>query len=150
MIKPERGPLDWYRDLCQMYWSNGLLSMLSDDLICILSGQGARMDGSDFTFQVDLIHAVDQMDGYSPDYCAISPTAFVLNTSTEYILFAFTSFYFSSRQLLGVDIRSFTDAGCKTFYWSWRMAKMTSSWLVVFICIERYVRTTFELCRNRN
>ena len=40
--------------------------MLSDDLICILSGQGqcARKDGSDFTFQVDLIHAVDQMDGF--------------------------------------------------------------------------------------
>ena len=38
MTKPERGLLDWYRDLCEMHWSNGLLSMLSDDLICILFG----------------------------------------------------------------------------------------------------------------
>ena len=37
------------------------------------------MDGSDFTFQVDLIHAVDQMDGYPTDSSAISPTAFLLN-----------------------------------------------------------------------
>ena len=37
------------------------------------------MDGSDFTFQVDLIHAVDQMDGYPTDSCAISPTAFLFN-----------------------------------------------------------------------
>ena len=40
MTKPERGSLDWYRDLCQMHWSNGLLNMLSDDLICILFGFG--------------------------------------------------------------------------------------------------------------
>ena len=77
MTKPERGSLDWYRDEHQMHWSNGLLSMFSDDLICILSGQGARMDGSDFTFQVDLIPAVDQIDGYPTDSCAISPTAFL-------------------------------------------------------------------------
>ena len=64
MTKSERGSLDWYRGLCQihwsndqtreglirlvqgmcqMHWSNGLLSMLSDDLIYMLSGQGARM-----------------------------------------------------------------------------------------------------------
>ena len=41
-------------------------------------GRGATMDGSDFTFQVDLIHAVDQMDGDRTDSCAISPTAFLL------------------------------------------------------------------------
>ena len=41
------------------------------------SGQDTRMDGSDFTFQVDLIHAVDQMDGYPTDSCAISPAAFL-------------------------------------------------------------------------
>ena len=38
------------------------------------------MDGSDFPFQVDLIHAVDQMDGYPANSCAISPTAFLLHT----------------------------------------------------------------------
>ena len=37
------------------------------------------MDGSDFTFQVDLIHAVDQMDDYPTDSCAISPTAFLFS-----------------------------------------------------------------------
>ena len=87
--------------------------MLSDDLICILSGQGARMDGSDFNFQVDLIHAVDQMDGYPADSCAISPTAFLLfilhdwktkltneNLSSctrpqmRHLLFKFTTFLF--------------------------------------------------------
>ena len=39
MTKPERGSLDWYRVLCQMHWSKGLLNILSDDTICILSGQ---------------------------------------------------------------------------------------------------------------
>ena len=78
MTKPERGSFDWNRDLCKMYQSNDLLSMLSDDLICILSGQGTRMDGSDFTFQVDLIHAVDQMVDYPADSCTISSTAFLL------------------------------------------------------------------------
>ena len=61
-----------------MHQSDGLPSMLSDDLICILSVKVPWMDGSDFTFQVDLIHAVDQMDGYPTDSCAISPTAFLL------------------------------------------------------------------------
>ena len=35
------------------------------------------MDGSDFTFQVALIHTVDQMDGYPTDSCAISLMAFL-------------------------------------------------------------------------
>ena len=69
MTKPERGSLDWYRDLCQMHWSN-------DDLICILSGQGqVKMPG--WMVQI-FIHAVDQMDGYPTDSCAISPMAFLL------------------------------------------------------------------------
>ena len=73
MTKPERGSLDWYRDLCQMHWSN-------DDLICILSGQGqVKMPG----WMVRIfIHAVDQMDGYPADSCAISPMAFLLHNCT--------------------------------------------------------------------
>ena len=47
------------------------------------------------------------------------------------------------RQLLGVDIRALSDTGCKMFFWAFRTAKMTSSWLVVLISIERFIATWF-------
>ena len=44
------------------------------------------------------------------------------------------------RQLLGFDVRAaVSDEGCQAFFWAYRTAKMTSSWLVVLICAERFV-----------
>ena len=59
------------------------------------------------------------------------------------------------RVLLGTDIRSLTDVGCKMFFWTWRNAKMTSSWLVVFISVERFIAVFLPLkvkiaCSRRN
>ena len=57
MTKPERGSLDWYRDPCQMHWSNGLLSMLSDDLICTLFGFLANLHRSLRTGLISSLYA---------------------------------------------------------------------------------------------
>ena len=42
------------------------------------------------------------------------------------------------RQLLQYDVRSFSDHSCRFFYWAFRMAKITSSWMIVAITSERY------------
>ena len=43
------------------------------------------------------------------------------------------------RALLGVDIRSLSDLGCVLYFWAFRVSKMTSSWLIVLISLERLV-----------
>ena len=90
MTKPERGSLNWYRDLGQMHQSNGLLSMLSDDLICILSGQfQVKVPG----WMVQILF-FKSMYGYPADSCAISPTAFLfflLSCLTSMILSVYMS-----------------------------------------------------------
>ena len=48
--------------------------------------------------------------------------------------------------LLGTDIRSaFANLGCKIFFHIFRTSKMTSSWLVVLVCFERFVAVVFPL-----
>ena len=48
--------------------------------------------------------------------------------------------------LFGMDIRAvFSDAGCKAFFHIFRTSKMTSSWLVVLVCFERFVAVVFPL-----
>lgn len=49
----------------------------------------------------------------------------------------------SVRQLLHFDVRSLTNHSCRFFYWAWRMAKITSSWMIVSITIERYTHKYF-------
>lgn len=67
-----------------------------------------------------------------------------MSDMTITILHPFNRSFF--RKLLGVDIRSINgDIGCKLFFWGWRSAKMTSSWFVVFVCIERFLVVWFPL-----
>ncbi|XP_013390936.1 QRFP-like peptide receptor [Lingula anatina] len=59
------------------------------------------------------------------------------------------------QQMIGVDVRSFSLFSCKVFFWFWRMAKMTSSWFVVIVAIERFIAVWFPLkvrtlCTKRN
>ena len=43
------------------------------------------------------------------------------------------------------DPRSVSLMSCKLFFWFWRTAKMTSSWLIVLISIERFAAVWFPL-----
>lgn len=43
------------------------------------------------------------------------------------------------RQLLGADLRALSSAGCKLYFWAYRFSRLTSSWMVVMICCERFV-----------
>ena len=49
------------------------------------------------------------------------------------------------RSFLGADVRSHDLTSCKVFYWFFRTAKMTSSWLIVLISMERFVAVWFPL-----
>lgn len=49
------------------------------------------------------------------------------------------------RDLIGFDIRAYSDNGCKLFFWLFRTSKMTSSWLIVIMCFERFVAVVFPL-----
>ena len=49
------------------------------------------------------------------------------------------------RSFLGADVRSYNVTSCKVFYWFFRTAKMTSSWLIVLISMERFVAVWFPL-----
>ncbi|XP_045215467.2 leukotriene B4 receptor 1-like [Mercenaria mercenaria] len=48
-------------------------------------------------------------------------------------------------KLLGTDLRALSTASCKAFFVIFRSAKMTSSWLVVMLCFERFVAVVFPL-----
>ncbi|KAK3092832.1 hypothetical protein FSP39_007720 [Pinctada imbricata] len=48
-------------------------------------------------------------------------------------------------KLLGRDIRALSQIGCKIFFLFFRTGKMTSSWFVVFLCLERFVAVWFPL-----
>ncbi|KAH3842963.1 growth hormone secretagogue receptor type 1-like [Dreissena polymorpha] len=45
----------------------------------------------------------------------------------------------------GMDLRALSSLSCKIFFVIFRSAKMTSSWLVVLLCFERYVAVVFPL-----
>ena len=49
-------------------------------------------------------------------------------------------------KLFGSDVRAaFSDTGCKIFFHLFRTSKMTSSWLVVLLCFERFIAVVFPL-----
>ncbi|XP_052281298.1 growth hormone secretagogue receptor type 1-like [Dreissena polymorpha] len=48
-------------------------------------------------------------------------------------------------KLIGIDLRALSTLSCKIFFVIFRSAKMTSSWLVVLLCVERYVAVIFPL-----
>ena len=43
------------------------------------------------------------------------------------------------RRMLGVDVRSLSSGGCKVFYWTYRLFKFSTSWMIVLISTERFV-----------
>ena len=49
------------------------------------------------------------------------------------------------RNVLGYDVRALSDASCKIFFHIFKTAKMTSSWLIVLLCFERFVAVVFPL-----
>ncbi|KAI0210607.1 hypothetical protein LSAT2_004631 [Lamellibrachia satsuma] len=49
------------------------------------------------------------------------------------------------RSFIGTDFRSFDLTGCRVFFWVFRTSKLVSSWIIVFICIERFIAVCFPL-----
>lgn len=47
------------------------------------------------------------------------------------------------RKLIGYDVRALSDFGCKAFFHIFKTGKMTSSWLIVILCFERFVAVVF-------
>ncbi|XP_033744887.1 growth hormone secretagogue receptor type 1-like [Pecten maximus] len=52
-------------------------------------------------------------------------------------------------KMLGTDLRALSDIGCKIFFVFFRTGKMTSSWIVVFLCVERFIAVWFPLKAKR-
>lgn len=46
-------------------------------------------------------------------------------------------------ELFGRDLRALSEDGCKLFFWFFRTGKMTSSWFVVYVCLERFTAVLF-------
>ncbi|KAL4228185.1 Olfactory receptor [Mactra antiquata] len=47
------------------------------------------------------------------------------------------------QKLLGYDARALSDFGCKAFFHIFKTGKMTSSWLIVILCFERFIAVVF-------
>lgn len=53
------------------------------------------------------------------------------------------------RRLLGIDVRSLSEGGCRLFYWSYRVAKTTASWMIVLVSTERLVTKVLIVKTNQ-
>ena len=71
---------------------------------------------------------------------ALSDTKFIL-------LFPFTKSF--TNDIFGLDAKAITLTGCKAFFCMFRSAKIFSSWVVVLICIERFIVVWFPLQAKR-
>ena len=71
---------------------------------------------------------------------ALSDTKFIL-------LFPFTKSF--TNDIFGCDPKAITLTGCKAFFCIYRSAKIFSSWVVVLICIERFIVVWFPLQAKR-
>ncbi|XP_052792017.1 C-C chemokine receptor type 5-like [Mya arenaria] len=47
------------------------------------------------------------------------------------------------RKMIGYDVRAISDVGCKAFFHIFKTGKMTSSWLIVILCFERFIAVVF-------
>ena len=74
---------------------------------------------------------------------AVFLTALALSDTKFILLFPFTKSF--TQELFGRDVRAITITGCKIFFCMYRSAKIFSSWLVVLICIERFIVIWFPL-----
>ena len=48
-------------------------------------------------------------------------------------------------QSFGFDARAVSNGGCKLFIWLFKTSKLTSSWLIVTLCFERFVAVVHPL-----
>jgi len=58
-------------------------------------------------------------------------------------------------KLIGFDLRALSNLGCKIFFIIFKSAKITSSWCLVLLCIERFTAVWYPLkaktiCTKRN
>ena len=75
----------------------------------------------------------------------VSVFLIALALSDTVVIFVSTLNKHPVRSLMGVDVRSFDVTGCRVFFWAYRTSKMMSSWIVVFICVERFIAVYFPL-----
>ena len=74
---------------------------------------------------------------------SVTLTALALSDLIFSLMFPLNKLFI--RDWFGMDVRSLSSAGCKVFFWVFRMSKMTSSWFVVLISLERFIATAFPL-----
>ncbi|KAI0222980.1 hypothetical protein LSAT2_025766, partial [Lamellibrachia satsuma] len=75
----------------------------------------------------------------------VSVFLIALALSDTVVIFVSTLNKHPVRSLMGVDVRSFDVTCCRVFFWAYRTSKMMSSWIVVFICVERFIAVCFPL-----
>lgn len=85
--------------------------------------------------------------------CSPFLVALAISDSTYSMVIPFSNIFF--RQLVGFDIRALTESGCHIFFIFHKASKITSSWFIVAICIERFIAVWFPLktnsiCKRRN
>lgn len=66
-----------------------------------------------------------------------------LSDSTLLLILPFNKLFV--RKYLGLDVRALHWIGCKIFFWFWRTAKMTSSWFMVLLSLERLIVQLYPL-----
>lgn len=69
--------------------------------------------------------------------------ALAVSDSTFILLWPFNKSFI--RQLFATDVRSLSDASCKTFFFVFKTVKMSSAWFVTLISIERFIAIWFPL-----
>ncbi|KAK2162388.1 hypothetical protein NP493_1525g00036 [Ridgeia piscesae] len=70
-------------------------------------------------------------------------TALALSDTVVIVVSTISKRFF--RYMIRVDVRSFSETGCWTFFWTYRTSKMLSSWIVVFVSVERFVAVCLPL-----
>ena len=75
----------------------------------------------------------------------VSVFLIALALSDTVVIFVSTLNKHLVRSVMGVEVRSFDVTGCRVFFWAYRTSKMLSSWIVVFICVERFIAVCFPL-----
>ena len=68
-------------------------------------------------------------------------TCLAISDSAVLLLFVFNKKFMM--EFLDRDARALSQEGCVLFFWIFRTSKMTSSWFVVLISIERFIAVWF-------
>ena len=68
-------------------------------------------------------------------------TCLAISDSIVLLLFVFNKKFMM--EFLDTDARAISQEGCVIFFWIFRTSKMTSSWFVVLISVERFIAIWF-------